>query len=155
MNLNSENICHCSNESPVILQGSLTASPLNCIDCKKPVSLEGENKHEELNVSIDKWGKLYRSLFTLWHDSIDYRDWAKDNLLDEIGSINLEGLKLSQQYNVRRKTYYWLFQDYTNKDYVEPEHCPFCGATMEPIQENDFKVCHDCMTAYPNKQTGK
>ena len=149
-----EKTCHCSNDAPVILQGSLPESPLNCMQCKIPVSLEDANVSDELADAINKWGQLYSSLFTLWCDSVEYREWAKQKLLDEIGSINLDGLKLAQQYNVIRKTYYWMFQDNRDKDYVQPQHCPFCGAAMVPIFKNDFKVCHYCRVAYPNKQTG-
>lgn len=75
-------------------------------------------------------------------------------MLNETGAINLEGLTLAQQCNVERKTYYWLFQDYSDEGYTEPKECPYCGATMMPMLENDFKVCHDCKIAYPDKQTG-
>ncbi len=153
MKTDQENTCQCSDETPVILNGSQQESPLNCMRCKKPVSLIESTSNDELAEAISKWGQLYRSLFTLWQGSIEYKQWAKEKLLDEIGSINLDGLKLAQQYNEKRKTYYWLFQDYSDKDYVEPEHCPFCGAAMEPIMENKFKVCSDCKTAYPDKQT--
>ena len=148
-----EKSCHCSNDVPVILQGSLPESPLNCMQCKTPVSLEDVSVSDELADAINKWGQLYSSLFTLWRDSGEYQEWAKQKLLDEAGSINLEGLKLAQQYNVMRKAYYWMFRDNSDKDYVQPQHCPFCGASMVPILENDFKVCHDCRVAYPDKQT--
>jgi hypothetical protein len=153
MEPDSEKTCHCHSDEPVILQGSLPESPLNCMQCKNPVSLEGTNVSGELAEAINKWGRIHSSLFTLWRDSGEYREWAKQILLDEIGSINLKGLKLAQQYNVIRKTYYWLFQDISDKDYVQPQRCPFCGASMEPILKNDFKVCHDCRVAYPDKQT--
>jgi len=149
-----EKACHCPGDAPVILQGSLPEPPLNCMQCKNPVSLEGANVSDELADAINKWGRLYSALFSLWRNSGEYREWAKHILLDEIGSINLEGLKLAQQYNVIRRAYYWLFQDCSDKDYVQPQHCPFCGASMEPILKNHFKVCHDCRVAYPDKQTG-
>jgi len=148
-----EKTCHCSNDAPVILQGSLPESQLNCMQCKNPVSLEDVNVSDKLADAIKKWGQLYSSLFTLWHDSVECREWAKQELLDEIGSINLEGLELAQQYNAMRKTYYWMFQCNSDKGYVQPQRCPFCGASMVPILKNDFKVCHDCSVAYPDKQT--
>ncbi len=123
------------------------------MQCKKPVFLEDANVFDELADAINKWRQLYSALFTLWHDSVEYRQWSKQQLLDETGSINLEGLKLAQQYNVIRKTYYWMFQDNSDKDYVQPQHCPYCGASMVPILKNDFKVCHGCRVAYPDKQT--
>ena len=154
MKTDTEDTCHCSSETPVILQGSLPGSPLNCMQCKKSVSIDDAKASGRLTGAINIWEQLYSALFTLWHDSDEYREWAKQQLLDETGSINLEGLQLAQQNNVERKTYYWLFQDYSDKDYVEPQECPYCGATMEPMLENDFKVCHDCMIAYPDRQTG-
>ena len=157
MKADPENTCHCSSETPVILQGPRPVSPLNCMQCKKPVSpasLDDAKVSVGLTSTINKWKQLYSALFTLWHDSVEYREWAKQQLLDETGSINLAGLQLAQQCNVKRKTYYWLFQDCSDKDYIEPQECPYCGASMEPILENDFKVCHDCMIAYPDKQTG-
>jgi len=153
MNPNPEKTCHCSSVVPVILQGSLQESSLNCMQCKNPVSLEDTNVSDKLADAIKKWGQLYSSLFTLWHGSVEYREWAKQKLLDDIGSINLEGLKLAQQYNRVRKTYYWMFQNNSDKNYVQPQHCPYCGESMVPILENDFKVCHSCMIAYPNRQT--
>ncbi len=154
MKQNQANSCHCSIDAPVIMQGSLPESPVNCMQCKRPVSIDNTNIFDELVDTINKWGQLYSALFTLWNDSIEYREWAKQKLLDETGSINLEGLKLAQQYNVMRKTYYWLFQDNSDKDYVQLQKCPYCGTSMEPMPENNIRVCHDCMIAYPDKQTG-
>jgi len=151
--LDQDSSCSCTRDKPVLLNGSQPVSPFNCMQCKKPVLLEDANVPDELAGAINMWGRLYRALFTLWRDSTEYREWAKQKLLDETGSINLDGLNLAQQYNVTRKTYYWMFQDNSDKDYVQPENCPFCGASMEPILKNDFKVCHPCMVAYPNKQT--
>ncbi len=76
------------------------------MQCKNPVSLEDANVSNELADAINKWRQLYSSLFTLWRDSVEYQEWAKQQLLDEIGSINLEGLKLAQQYNVMTITSY-------------------------------------------------
>jgi len=153
MKMDQENICHCSGDEPAVLRGSAAVSPLYCMQCKIPVSLEGENVAGELADAINEWAQVYSALFTLWRDSVEYREWAKQQLLDEIGSINLEGLELAQQYNAIRKTYYWMFQDNGDKDYVQPQHCPFCGASMLPTLENDFKVCHPCRVAYPDRQT--
>lgn len=152
MKPDQDNICRCSKDEPAILNGSLQVSPLICMQCKQPILLNDAIITNELKHAILKWAKTYNSLFNLWFDTIEYREWAKQKLLDEIGSINLEGLELSQQYNAVRKTYYWMFQDNSNKDYVQPQHCPFCGASMLAILKNDFKVCHDCRIAYPDKQ---
>jgi len=151
--LGQDNICRCSRDKPTLLHGSLPVSPLNCMQCKKPVILNNEITSNELEHATFKWAKTYNALFILWSDTIEYREWAKQKLLDEIGSINLEGLELAQKYNTVRKTYYWMFQDNSDKDYIQPKHCPFCGSSMVPILENDFKVCHGCRVAYPDKQT--
>ena len=149
------NICHCSTDEPAILNGALPVSPLNCMQCKSPIPLNDVIIPNELQHALSKWAKSYNSLFILWSETIEYREWAKQRLLDEIGSINLEGIELAQQCDLIRKTYYWIFQDNSNKDYVQPLYCPFCGASMAPILKNDFKVCHDCRVAYPDKQTSK
>ena len=153
MVLDQDNICRCSRNEPALLRGSLPISPLNCMQCRKPILLSDAIISKELEQATFKWAKTYNSLFILWSDTMEYQEWAKQKLLDEIGSINLEGLELAQQYNAVRKTYYWMFQDSSDKDYMQPQHCPFCGASMVPILKNDFKVCHDCGVAYPNKQT--
>jgi len=150
MKLSQQSICRCSDEKPVLLKGSNHSSPLICIGCKNPVSLKKSNVTDELVAALIKWGQIYRSLFTLWCESVEYREWAKNQLINEIGSINIEGMELAQQYNVSRKTYYWMFQDITDKSYIQPKHCPFCGAVMETILSNDFKVCHPCKVAYPD-----
>lgn len=153
MKLDQDKTCRCSIDKPALLQGSLPTSPLNCMQCKKPIPLNDPIISNGLEHAIFKWAKIYNSLFTLWSDTTEYREWAKQQLLDEVGAINLQGLELAQQYNTVRKTYYWMFQDNSNEDYVQPQHCPFCGASMLPILKNDFKVCHDCRVAYPDKQT--
>jgi len=90
----------------------------------------------------------------MWQDTLGSREWAKQKLQDETDAINLEGLELAQQYNEIRKTYYWMFQDNSDKDYVQPRYCPFCGTSMVLILSNEFKVCHPCMVAYPDEQPG-
>ena len=108
MKTDPENTCHCSSETPVILQGPRPVSPLNCMQCKNPVStvstvsLDGAKSSDGLTSTINKWKQLYSALFTLWHDSVEYREWARRQLLDETGSINLAGLQLAQQCNVKK-----------------------------------------------------
>jgi len=153
MKPDSEKTCHCTSDVPVVLKGALPASPLNCMQCKKSVSLGGADVSDELANAINNWGQIYNSLFILWNDSVKYREWANLELQDEIGTINLEGLKLAQEYNVLRNTYFWMFQDYSDKEYVQLQNCPCCGALLVPILKNDFKVCHGCRIAYPDKQT--
>jgi len=153
MRLDQDKICHCPKDEPALLHGSLPVSPLNCMQCKKPIRLNDVIISNELEHAILKWARIYNSLFILWSGSIEYREWAKQQLLDETGHINLQGLKLAQQLNTVRKTYYWMFQDNSDKDYVQPQHCPFCGTSMVPILKNEFKVCHDCRVAYPDKQS--
>ncbi len=131
--LDQDNICRCSRDEPALLHGSLPVSPLYCMQCKKPILLNDAIITNELEHATIKWAKTYNSLFILWSDTIEYREWAKQKLLDEIGSINLEGFRLAQQYNAVRKTYYWIFQDNSDKDYVQPQHCPFCGASLVSI----------------------
>lgn len=152
MNLNKQSICQCTMDAPVLLNGSLPISPLNCMRCKRPVPLVVPNVPDELTDAFSKWGRIYSSLFTLWRDSVEYRGWAKQKLLDETGSINLEGLMLAQQYNLFRSTFYWMFRDISDKDYMQPQHCPFCSASMMPLLDNDFKVCHACKVAYPDRK---
>jgi len=151
MRMDQDNICRCSTDEPALLHGALPVSPLNCMQCKRSILLNDAIISNELGDAIFKWAKTYNSLFILWSDTTEYREWAKQQLLDEVGAINLEGLKLAQQYNAVRKTYYWMFQDNSNKNYIQPQRCPFCGASMVPILKNDFKVCHDCRIAYPDK----
>jgi len=144
--------CQCSDNNPVLLNGSKLNSPLICTSCKKAVSLENINTTDDVVISLNKWAQVYHSLFTLGSDSTEYRDWAKKQLLDEIGAINIEGLELAQKLNANRKTYYWMFQDNSDKKYIQPKQCPFCGASMETLLNNDFKVCHPCKVAYPDKK---
>ena len=150
MKLDQEKICHCSKSFPMILNGSLSDSPLSCIQCKNSIPLDDLNIPTKLALATSQWQKLYNSLYILLYGNIEYYEWAKSKLLDETGFINMEGLRLSQQYNAIRKCYYWMFQDINDKDYRQVQECPFCGASMEPIENNNFKVCHDCMVAYPN-----
>ncbi|MBT3203048.1 MAG: DUF2310 family Zn-ribbon-containing protein [Gammaproteobacteria bacterium] len=151
MKLNQPLNCHCSNDKPILLKGSNPLSPIICIDCKNPVSLENVNITNKLKALLGKWAQIYHSIFTLWSDSIEYKEWAKKQLLDETGEINIEGLELAQQLNESRKIYYWMFQDVSDKNYILPKHCPFCGASLELILNNDFRVCHPCKVAYPDK----
>jgi len=152
MKLPSEITCHCSNDEPVILHGALRKSPLNCMQCKKPVLLEDKNISEKLANKTNEWWQAYKSQITLTHGNAEENKCATQKLLDDTGPINLEGLVLAQQHNIKRKTYFWMYQDSSDTNYEQPQDCPFCGALMEPILGNDFKVCHDCMVAYPNKQ---
>jgi hypothetical protein len=153
MKLSPEKSCNCTNIEPVIFHGALSESPLKCMQCKKPILLENNNISVKFSNKINEWWKAYKSLITLTQGSTEDRECAIQKLLDDIDPINLQGLTFAQQLNTERKTYFWMFQDNNDKNYTQPRLCPFCGALMEPILNNDFKVCHDCMIAYPDKCT--
>ena len=84
-----ENICHCLSNVPVFLHTSLPGLLLNCMQCKNSVLLD-LSISDELMFNSRMWAKVYNSLFSLWEDSIKYKEWAKQQLLDENGSINLD-----------------------------------------------------------------
>ena len=152
MKQEKEIICNCSNTTPILLNGSLSGSPRRCIQCKHSVPLNSLTTSTELLTSSYQWLQLYHSFNNLMQGSSEYYQWSKSQLLDETGYINMEGIRLSQQYSATRKCYYWMYQDVDNKDYRQVQTCPFCGASMEKIENNDFKVCHDCMVVYPDEK---
>ena len=144
-----ETICHCSKSIPILLNGTLPYSPVRCIKCKLSMPLDRLSVKSELILKVKQWHQLYLSHFKLLSGDDEHSQWRRSKLLDEVGDINMEGLRLSQQLNPIRNCYYWMFQDINDEGFRPVQICPFCGASMQEIENNDFNVCHDCMVAYP------
>jgi predicted nucleic acid-binding Zn ribbon protein len=108
------------------------------------------NLPSELKRELIQWKETYHALYHLLGSDSEYSDWAKSKLLDEMGFVNLEGLRLSQQISVIRKNYYWIYQNVGDKGYKFVDNCPFCGLILEPFENIDVRVCPDCMVAYPD-----
>ena len=133
-----KNHCNCPDNSPVLLKG-LSTTPFQCFKCLLLIDINTMVTDMQQVPSIREWHKKYRKA-------------GHEILLDELSSINLEGITLSQQLKEERDVYYWMFEDYKKASYKQPRTCPFCPSTMQEMKSSKVTVCPDCKVAFPIKE---
>jgi hypothetical protein len=88
------------------------------------------------------WRNVHDALFTLWLDSSDYELWARAQLEDPRGPVNLRGAEVVQELNRHCRTYYWWFQASSANDFIAPSQCPRCLAKL--VERFGRAVCEAC-----------
>jgi predicted nucleic acid-binding Zn ribbon protein len=85
----------------------------------------------ELVDNLASWRDFYGAFYALWLDSAEFETWARSQLADPTGPVNMRGLSLrSQLESNHRKTYYWWFQDTGTDDFEALVACPVCRSCL-------------------------
>jgi len=82
----------------------------------------------------------------LWLDSDQYEDWARAQLQDPHGQVNIVGLAIVEELNRYHRTYYWWFQDNTADGFTSISACPRCGGTL--VQVERTAACELCSIVF-------
>lgn len=143
--------CGCVDAPPIKLMSALSYNPICCMSCNLEVRPDLLGLSESVVAAIANWRQIHDSLYLLWLDSGEYENWAKAQLLDLSGQVNVAGRKCQASLNGIRKCYYWLFSDNETPDGELMSHCPDCGRRLSAYEHGTFKgqwlTCEDCMLA--------
>jgi hypothetical protein len=94
---------------------------------------------------LAEWRSLRAAFETLWLDSAEFEDWARQHLLDPSSPPNARGLDVARKLSAHRLSYMAWFED-LGVDEVPPlTACPRCGGPLE--QEGQGRVCRACLIA--------
>jgi hypothetical protein len=137
-----DEICQCADRPPIVLQDHLSSVPLVCLQCNGEVPPERVGFDADLAERIAFWRNLHRALYTLWIESGDYEDWARTQLLDPQGQLNTRGLEIAGALNRHRRTYYWWFDDASDRDVSPAARCPRCYGELG--DRFGCAVCETC-----------
>jgi hypothetical protein len=143
-----DELCKCADKPPIVLQDHLSKNPIACLRCNGEVPPEWIGFTAEMAERLAFWRHLHHALFTLWLDSGEYEVWARTQLENPGGQLNVRGLELVRELNKYRRTYYWWFQDATADGFVPLSRCPCCSADL--VEGLDQLVCEACSIVVPN-----
>ena len=143
-----DEFCKCPDGPPIVLQDHLSSNPVGCVICNGEVSPERIGFPPELAEKIASWRDLHRALFTLELDSSDYEAWARDQLKDPGGRVNVRGLAIVEELNRYRRTYYWWFTSTEGEAVLPVANCPRCAAAL--LQLAGHRVCNTCSILVPH-----
>jgi hypothetical protein len=119
--------CECDSVAGLLLVDLLTDNPLHCSNCRREVDPERLALTVQETEAVAQWFQAASALYRLWLDSGAYEEYAKRELVDPRGQVNVEGVRLAQMLSARIPTRLWFFRD-TDDD--EPTHCPFCSSAL-------------------------
>jgi hypothetical protein len=138
-----DEICHCTDSPAIVLHARLSSSnPIACLRCNQEVPPERVGFSAQLAGNIAYWCNLRRALYTLWLDSEDYEAWARAQLEDPEGRVNISGLDAVEELNRYRRAYYAWFEDRSADHDVVPSQCPRCSDNL--VEVMGWLVCDKC-----------
>jgi hypothetical protein len=140
-------LCKCTDQAPIVLQGHFSPNPIVCLSCNGEVPPERIGFSGELAEDVAFWKNLHDALYTLWLDSSDYESWARAQLEDPKGRVNVWGLEVVQKLNSHRRTYYWWFQDTSADGFIPASQCPRCSADL--VEHVGRLICETCSIVVP------
>jgi len=114
---------------------------LYCVICSGEVIPERIGFDAKLADEIASWRSVHQGLYCLWLDSGEYEEWAKQQLTNAGGQVNLRGRELALQLNATVTTYYWWFHDMDNG---LVENCPICNDKLSESDDLNFQRCEKC-----------
>lgn len=133
--------CSCEVVSSLLLVDLLTDNPLHCGACRceiDPAVLALTISETE---AVATWFSVASALYRLWLDSGAYEAFAKTQLVDPNGAVNLAGIALARTLSARLPTRLWFFRD---TDDGEPTHCPVCGDALNTDVHWGTGQCNRC-----------
>jgi hypothetical protein len=143
-----DELCWCTDGPPIVLQAHLSPNPIACLKCNGEVPPERVGFPTKLAEGIAYWRHLHDALYALWLDSSDYELWARRQLEDPSGRVNVLGLKIVQELNGYHHAFFWWFQDSGDETFAPLSRCPRCSASLAP--HIGRLVCESCRIVVPN-----
>jgi len=134
-------VCECDEVNELLLVYTLTDNPIHCYQCKGSIDPERLALSDGVVDDVASWRQVFSALYELWLNSGEYEAWAKENLLNRTGQVNVEGLAVSSVLSKQWPTYYWWFYD---SDDPIPGTCPSCNTEMEASPIHGNKLCTKC-----------
>jgi predicted nucleic acid-binding Zn ribbon protein len=141
-----DEICQCNPCPPIKLMHALSNNPLHCIKCNLEINTQKFALETKIIDYVVRWRNLYDAIYTLWLDSREYEEWAQNELSDIHSPVNQTGLKVQQELNKARKTYYWHFQNQSADNFKPAVHCPNCKKSFRTYSDGIFAqfICEEC-----------
>lgn len=133
--------CDCQVLERLLLVYTLTDNPIHCFSCKGAVDPETLSLSGEQVYRIVSWHRQFRALYDLWLDSGEYAAWAKTQLLQPAGQVNVAGLACASMLSELIPTYYWWFHE--EGDPV-PGNCPACRRALGAATLHGHGECDVC-----------
>ena len=137
----AEERCDCKNVEGIYLAYKFCSNPINCLECDGEIAPESLSLSETAVDAIATWNAVFGSLFTLWIESGEYEEWAKEQLLSSTGQVNEQGLNICRNLLNPNLAYYLWF--YTEPD-TRPDRCPCCNIEFSLTSWNNRLACHAC-----------
>ena len=136
-----QEFCDCPSIDCLLLVYTLTDNPIHCFACKGVVDPETISLSDEQVYRVATWHHRFRALYDLWLDSGEYEVWAKTQLLNPTGQVNVSGLAVTSMLSELIPTYYWWFYD--EEDPV-PQGCPSCHRELSAATRHGHVQCDYC-----------
>jgi hypothetical protein len=133
--------CDCKTITSLILVYTLTDNPIHCYQCKGALDPERLQLSDKEIDSLASWDSVFSALYNLWLDSGEYEDWAKAQLLDKSGQVNLQGMNSASLLSEKWPAYYWWFYD---EEDPCPSTCPNCGSKLDNDNRHGHGKCSKC-----------
>ena len=137
-----EEICSCADSPPLLLYSNASQNPLHCFACNLSVPPEKILLPVALVDELADWRSFRAAFETLWLDSGEFEDWARELLLDPASPPNTRGLAVAAKLNGHRASYMHWFEDAGADEPVALTSCPRCTGPLEPMGRGQAcKVC--------------
>lgn len=120
--------CSCEAVQSLLLVDLLTDNPIHCGACRREVDPEILALTVTETEAVASWFAVASALYRLWLNSSAYEAFAKAQLVDPKGVVNIEGIEVAHSLSARLPTRLWFFRD---TDDGEPTHCPVCGNVLD------------------------
>jgi hypothetical protein len=119
----------------------LTDNPIHCGACRREVDPERLALTATETEGVARWFSVASALYRLWLDSGAYEVFAKAQLLDAKGRVNVDGLEVARSLSAHLPTRLWFFRD---ADDGEATNCPVCGELLDTNVEWGTGQCPRC-----------
>lgn len=133
--------CECESAPGLVLVDLLSDNPLHCSECRREVDPGRLALTVQETGAAAQWFQAASALYRLWLHSGEYEAYAKRQLLDPQGQINVEGLQVARMLSAHIPTRLWFFRD-TDDD--EPTECPVCRTALLPTVNWGVRQCPTC-----------
>jgi predicted nucleic acid-binding Zn ribbon protein len=134
--------CDCKSVNRLLLVYTLHDNPIHCYECKGVVDPETLLLSTKQVDEIASWHGNFSALYDLWLDSGEYEDYAKENLLDKDGQVNIKGMAVAKNISKEYLTFYWWFQD---SEDPHLKRCPNCDERLDGDNKHGYGgKCNEC-----------
>ncbi len=89
-----DELCSCTDAPPLLLRTAFGPCPVACSRCNLELRPETLAPSAELVDNLASWRDFYGAFYALWLDSEEFETWARSQLADPTGPVNVRGLTL-------------------------------------------------------------